>query len=137
MKKIKTMVMAFAVALGLVSCASSHSAIEGQQLLIVELNGTEYVSQGETPASISFSDGRCSATVGGNIINADYKEDKNGGLEFSMGLSTKMMVPDSYREDEFVAAFNSISSYKADGDEISFMDAEGKVVIKAQPATAE
>lgn len=130
--KIKTLVMAFAVACGLVSCAAPHSAIEGKQLLIVELNGTEYVSHGETPANIAFSGGRCSATVGGNIINADYKESKNGGLEFSMGLSTKMMVPESYREDEFVAAFNSISSYKASGEEVSFMDAEGKVVIRSK-----
>ncbi len=130
--KIKTLVAALAVASGLVSCASSRSAIDGRQLLIVELNGTEYVSQGETPANMAFSNGRCSATVGGNIINADYKEGKNGGLEFSMGLSTKMMVPESYREDEFVAAFNSISSYKASGDEVSFMDAEGKVLIKSK-----
>lgn len=127
MRKIFTVIAAAA----LVSCAATTEVLDSQSFNITELNGTEYVSMGEEPAFISFSEGRCNASVGGNSIFADYKEGKNGALDMTMGGATKMLVPDEFREDEFIAAFNAIASYKFDGDTIVFFGKNGEELIKA------
>lgn len=128
MKKILSTLAAAAL---LAACTASVSAIDNQLFKITELNGTEYVSLGEQPAAIAFSDGVCNATVGGNGIFAEYAEGKDGALTFCNGGATKMMVPEEYREDEFIAAFNAIASYKVDGETVVFLDAEGNELIKA------
>ena len=127
--KFMDIIAASAAALTMIACTST-SAISGKTLNVTELNGTEYVSQTETTANMQFSENNLSATVGGNAINAQYFEGKDGKLTISNGLSTKMMVPEEFREDEFVAAINSIAAYKVDGEEVSFLDADGKIIIK-------
>ena len=101
--KIMNIIAAVAAAFTIIACTST-SAISGKTFNVTILNGTEYVSQTETPANIQFSKTSLSATVGGNTINAQYYEGKHGTLTISNGLSTKMMVPEEFREDEFVAA---------------------------------
>lgn len=128
--KIKTILVSCVAALGLVACASS--SIDNTNLSVTELNGTTYVNMAEEPAYMNFTEGILSASVGGNVINSNYKEGKDGSLTFSMGLSTKMFVPEELREDEFVDAINSIASYKVDGNVFSFLNKDGNVVIKAQ-----
>ncbi|MGN1215042.1 MAG: META domain-containing protein, partial [Candidatus Cryptobacteroides sp.] len=115
------------------SCGSkkAESSIANATFNIVELNGTEYQSLGEKPAFIAFEGEKCNASVGGNSIFASYKEEAEGKLALSEGGMTRMMVPQEYREDEFVEAFNSIASYKAEGDTVTFLNAEGTEVIKA------
>lgn len=133
---IRTIILSAVAALGIISCGSQNqeSAIKDSKFYVVELNGTEYVSQTEETAYILFEEGICSATVGGNMINAQYQEGKDGALTLSNSLSTKMLVPDEFREDEFVAAVNSIASYKADGNVVCFLDADGNVLIKTNKA---
>jgi len=131
---IKRIFASAVAALSVVACATAVSAIDNTKLVVTELNGTEYVPQTEVQASMDFAGNNLSATVGGNIINANYKEGKDGALTISEGAMTRMMVPDSFREDEFVDAINAIASYKVEGNEISFIDADGNVVIKAVKA---
>lgn len=129
MKKILCAAVAAAT---LASCASTSDVLNDQTFTLVELNGTEYVSVGEEPAVIIFADGRLNANLGGNSITATYKAGQDGSLELSYGASTKMLVPDEYREDEFVAALNSVRSFALDGDVVSLLNGEGTVVVKAE-----
>lgn len=129
MKKIITFM---ASAILTAACASSNGALlDNQSFTISDLNGTELVSITEEPASISFSEGRCNAYVGGNRITATYKEGKDGELSLEYGASTKMMVPEECREDEFIAAFNSVASFKLDGNTVVFFDKDGVELFRA------
>ena len=123
---MKKIIFALAAAI-LVSCTAATNVLDNQSFEIVELNDTEYVSLGDKPAYILFQDGRCNASVGG-----DYTEGKNGALAMGVGGSTRMLVPEEYREDEFIEAFNAIASFKLDGNTIVFFDKDGKKLIKAE-----
>lgn len=128
---MKKFIIALAAAAGVASCAAVNNVLDSKEFNLVELNGTVYESMGETPASISFQEGRCNATVGGNSIFSNYKEGKDGAITFSEGGMTKMLVPDEYREDEFVAALNSVVRFAVEDGTICMSNAEGVVVIKA------
>lgn len=121
-----------AIAALAVSCSASKDALNNQKFTITELNGTEYVSKGDAPAYISFSDGKLSTSVGGNVINASYKLGKDGSINISKGATTMMMVPEEFREDEYVDAVNKVASYEIKGDTVCFLDKNGSVLIKAQ-----
>ena len=128
---MKKLFFALAAAI-LVSCTAATNVLDNQSFEIVELNDTEYVSLGDKPAYILYQDGRCNASVGGNSIFADYTEGKDGALEMGVGGATRMLVPEEYREDEFIEAFNAIASFKLDGNTIVFFDKDGKKLIKAE-----
>ena len=130
MKKLIIIAAAIA-ALSSCCCKNAESSIANSAFNIIELNGTEYQSLVDKTDFIAFEDSTCNASVGGNIIFASYKEDKDGKLTLSEGGMTRMMVPAEYREDEFVNAFNSIASYTANSDTVVFLNAEGAELIKA------
>ncbi|MDO4512123.1 MAG: META domain-containing protein [Bacteroidales bacterium] len=125
----------FAAAAAALMCASckSTSALSNQAYTLTELNGTELKKVEATP-SISFTGNRVNATVGCNQIFAEYKVEKNGKIAFSMPGMTRMMCHEEMREQEFVVAFNKVAGYQlsADGSEVSFLDAQGKVLFKAK-----
>lgn len=135
---MKKFIVAIA-ALVLAACTSPKDNLADKTFKIVELNGTEYVSMGEQPAYITFQDGKISASVGGNSIFANYEEGKDGAITLTEGGMTKMMVPEEYREDEFVEALNSVVSFAICEccQDLSLLNAEGTVVIKAVPQEQE
>lgn len=110
---------------------SIENSIDNKTFNLSTLNGTPLNVDANNPAIISFSGNRVNATVGCNQIFAEYKTDKNGKIMLSMGGATKMLCPDEMREDEFIAAFNSIASYTMTAEEVSFLDKDGKVLFTA------
>lgn len=127
MKKILS-ILAVAI---LAACAANSNMLDSKSFTITELNGTEYVAMGEDAGTISFQEGRCNVYLGGNQIFAEYKECANGAISFGEAGATKMFVPDSLREDEFLAAFAKVSSFEMDETGVSFKDAQGNVLFKA------
>lgn len=142
---MKKFIYIAAAALALAACgqkksgtaAEAVSGIADTKFNITELNGTAYQSLGEEPAFIAFEGDRCNASVGGNSIFAVYAEGEEGKITLSEGGATKMMVPEEYREDEFIAAFNAIASYSTDADTVVFCNAEGTALLKAVKVAAE
>lgn len=114
----------------LVGCTASNEVLNNKTYTLTELNGTEYVAV-EQPATISFAEGRCNAYLGGNQIFALYSEGKNGKISFSECGQTRMFVPEELREDEFVAAFNTVARFEVEDNTITFFNAEGEPVFKA------
>lgn len=131
----KALLIAFsAIVFVLASCASAAKLLQDKTFTITELNGIEYVSMGEEPAAISFANGLCNANLGGNIINANYEETAKCELKLSYGLSTKMLVPEEYREDEFIRALNTVVKFELNENVLSLLDEAGVAVIKAKLA---
>ncbi len=132
MKKIGIMAAVAALAM-CVSCKSNVASIDNQTFTLTELNGSKLVQVEETTPSISFAGNRVAATVGCNSITGDYKVGEDGAISFSYGASTRMMCPQEMREDEFIEAFNKVAKYTvADDGEVSFLDADGKLLFKAR-----
>lgn len=127
MKKILSIIAAGLLA----ACAVGTNVLDNKSFRLTELNGTEYVPQTEEGATISFSDGNCYAYLGGNRISASYKEGKNGALTLGHSLMTRMLVPQEFREDEFVDALNSAASFKIENGTVSFYNGEGELLFKA------
>ena len=128
---MKKIVLA-ATAAVIMSCAASTELLKDQSFNITELNGTEYVSMGEETAGILFQDGRLNANLGGNSISAEYKEGADGTLSLEYALSTKMLVPEEFREDEFISALNNVTSFTIEGDVLTLLGKDGEALIKAQ-----
>lgn len=128
---MKKIVLA-ATAAVIMSCAASTELLKNQTFNITELNGTEYVSMGLEPARILFEDGRLNANLGGNSISAGYKEGADGKLTLEHGLSTKMLVPEEFREDEFISTLNNVTKFTMEGDVLTLLGKDGEALIRAQ-----
>lgn len=115
------------------SC-SAPSSLSDMKFNLTELNGTPLEYVGEEPSFISFEGGadggHCYAYVGGNRIFAVYSEGEDNTIVFTEGGATKMMVDPETREDEFLEAFNAVSSYKLEDDVISFYNVDGDLLFK-------
>lgn len=119
-----------AAAMLLASCTPRVENIEGKFLSITELNGTELVTENNAPAFIIFEEETVNASLGCNSIFANYKMEKKGKVVLDYCGSTKMACPDELREDEFVAAINSVDHYTTKGGEVVFFDANGNQLFK-------
>lgn len=128
---MKKTIAAIAATLALSACAGSTSVLTDSSFILTELNGSEYEAVAEDTAAIDFKDGSVYVNLGGNSIFSNYKEGKNQSISFSDGGSTKMMVPEEIREDEFIDALYKVVSYSVDGDVVSFEDKDGVTLFKA------
>lgn len=122
------------------SCNSS-SVIANKTYTLTELNGfrLKQMPEQRRAPQIKFTDKMASATVGCNLINAEYTTKGNGNITFGLGAMTKMYCPDALREDEFVQAFNNVARYQAspDGAHVNFLDKDGKILFRATIATPD
>lgn len=130
MKKILT---ALAVVFSVFSCGTNKNTetLDEKKLNITEINGKQYIKVSEDAGTLSFHNGMCSVYLGGNLISASYKESRKGALKFMDGGSTKMAVPEEYREEEFLSVFYKTASYKLENGVYLFLDADGKILFKA------
>ena len=129
MKKTFLIILA---AISLAACKTADSlGLAGQSFSLTQLNNKPLVADEGIKPAISFTDKQVNATVGCNRIFAGYTHDNKGKLSFTNGGATRMMCPDKYREDEFLAAFNKVAKYKLSGKTIKFYDNEGNLLFTA------
>lgn len=66
---------------------------------------------------------------GCNSYNAEIKNLSNSALLFGNIASTKMMCPEMEIADKFLAALNSVVSYKVSGNELVMLNEDGNEVL--------
>lgn len=128
---MKKFFLSIAAAAALVCSCSQNKVLDEKTFVITELNGSEYVPVTEVVPTISFSEGKLSANLGGNAMFTTYTEGRKGSLELSEIGMTRMLVPQEFREDEFVQALGSVAFFTLDESAISLLDKDNKVLIKA------
>lgn len=123
----------------LVGCSSTKKNELAQKTFdITLLNGTAFIlSEGDITPFISFSENTVSASVGCNQLFANYQLDGTDGITMTASAATQMLCPDELREDEFIAAFNKVVSYKLIESTLSFYDAEGNTLFVAVEQSTE
>lgn len=99
------------------------ATLEQTQWRIESINGTPIAP--ERNATLSFADGRISATIGCNRLGASYTY-KGKSLSFGPVISTKMGCPDPIAQQEFTLA-NLLSAMKS----TEFLS-DGSIILTGQ-----
>ena len=113
------------------------SDLEGTSWVLSSLATESGVTSSEIDQEITavFEDGQMSGSAGCNSYFAGY-EIEDGSLTLSGMGNTAMSCDEARneREGEFLAALQTVTGYRLDGDTLVLLDADGNTVIEMQVA---
>lgn len=123
MKKILSLI---ACAIATVACADRSADISGRWS--IETACGMSTEGADTPAFISFEDGRVNGNASVNSFFGEYSR-RNDRLTISRVGMTRMMGGSMEIEQAVIDAVNSIASLKVEGDKATAYNAEGEAVM--------
>lgn len=111
-----------------VPAAQAGPTLDGTSWLLATLDGQPHLAG--VPVTLNFDAGRVSGTDGCNRYSGSYT---GSGGRLSVGkdiISTKMACPGPVMQQAqvFVAALTGAAAYRGDGQQLTLLDAAGKVL---------
>jgi len=119
--------------------SAQDSSFEGKDWELVSYNNLQgiYSLIADTHITATFADGKVNGSAGCNTYFADYTLDGDK-VTFGPAGSTRMFCGEPeglmQQETDFLAALGNVTSYRIQGNQLTFYDAEGRIALEFVPA---